>query len=116
MLWANGKQRMQLGARISEQTPMCGDVRQAVGTRAHGCGRLSAGWQMIGTECARLAKILGKQIGQCEWAAHRCGRARWRAQTFGRQTDVGKAKAWWLAVWAKAWSMCGTCDEPVKSW
>ncbi|KAL0442270.1 UNVERIFIED_CONTAM: hypothetical protein Sradi_0165900 [Sesamum radiatum] len=23
-------------------------------------------------------------------------------------------KACWLAVWAKAWSMCGTCDEAVK--
>ncbi|KAL0308021.1 UNVERIFIED_CONTAM: hypothetical protein Sangu_2998200 [Sesamum angustifolium] len=58
-----GSQRRQTGARMGEQAPMCGDVRPAVRTGARRRGRLSAGWQTVGTRCARCAGKL-RQAGR----------------------------------------------------
>ncbi|KAL0368640.1 UNVERIFIED_CONTAM: hypothetical protein Scaly_1082900 [Sesamum calycinum] len=74
-----GSQCRQTGARMGEQAPMCGDVRQAVRTGARRCGRLSAGWQTVGTECARCAGKLGRQAG--------CARTGSAARAHGRQAD-----------------------------
>ncbi|KAL0343011.1 UNVERIFIED_CONTAM: hypothetical protein Sangu_1188500 [Sesamum angustifolium] len=81
-----GSQRRQTGARIGEQAPMCGDVRQDVRMGARRCGRLSAGWQTVGTGCARCAGKLGTQAG----CVNRLGSAHTRSE--GRRLSAA-AKA-----------------------
>ncbi|KAL0310557.1 UNVERIFIED_CONTAM: hypothetical protein Sangu_2350400 [Sesamum angustifolium] len=77
---------------------------ETFGGCAHGArkrGRLSAGWQTVGTRCARCAGKLGRQAGRARLGSTRTrsadrqvvrGRARQRAHTVGRQTTVGSGQ------------------------